>query len=101
MTEETTEIKINVHVCGRKYPLSINPRKEEYIRKAAMMINEQVDQLKGTFRAKDDQDYLSITALQYAAGLLEMQDGSLEGTWPELADKLRALSEEMSTLIKK
>jgi len=61
--EEKLSIKVNV--ADRYYPLKIDRRDEEKIRRAARMINEKVLQYKQRYTDKDVQDFLAMAALQF------------------------------------
>ncbi|GAJ21014.1 unnamed protein product, partial [marine sediment metagenome] len=59
------KLSIRVNVADRYYPLKIDRRDEEKIRRAAKMINEKVLKYKQKYSDKDVQDFLAMAALQY------------------------------------
>ncbi|MFP5470861.1 MAG: cell division protein ZapA [Bacteroidia bacterium] len=65
-----SEFSINVTIAGRTYPLTIQRKEEEYVRKAAQAINDNVKNLKQNYAVKDSQDLLAMTALEYSSELL-------------------------------
>ena len=59
-------LSIKVNIGGRVYPLTIDPKEEESIRKAAETINANVKELQENYAVRDTQDLLAMTALQFA-----------------------------------
>ena len=68
------KLSIKVNVADRYYPLKIERRDEEKIRKAARLINEKVLQYKQRYLDKDVQDFLAMAALQFVTRIIEMED---------------------------
>jgi cell division protein ZapA len=67
------KLSIKVNVADRYYPLKIERRDEERIRRAAKMINDKVLQYKQKYADKDIQDFLAMASLQYVIKLLEFE----------------------------
>lgn len=65
------KLTIRVNIVDRYYPLKIDARDEERIRKAAKRINDAVTQYKQVYKEKDSQDFLAMAALQFVTRLLE------------------------------
>jgi cell division protein ZapA (FtsZ GTPase activity inhibitor) len=59
------KLSIRVNIADRYYPLKIERKEEEKIRKAAKLINDSINQYKNKYGDKDLQDLLSMVALQY------------------------------------
>jgi cell division protein ZapA len=74
------KLSIKVNLVDRYYPLKIDRRDEEKIRKAAKLINEKVVQYKQRYNDndKDTQDFLAMAALQFVIKNLELEDVSTE-----------------------
>ena len=68
------KLSIKVNVADRYYPLKIERKDEEKIRKAARLINEKVLQYKQRYLDKDVQDFLAMAALQFVTRVIEMED---------------------------
>jgi cell division protein ZapA len=68
------KLSIKVNVADRYYPLKIERRDEEKIRKAARLINEKVIQYKQRYLDKDSQDFLAMAALQFVTRIIEMEE---------------------------
>lgn len=64
-------LSITLNIGGRSYPLTIAPEEEESLRKAAKMINDNINDLEQRYAVRDKQDVLAMTALQYANKVLE------------------------------
>ena len=54
------KLSININIADRMYPLRIDRKDEENIRKAAKIINDKVVQYKQKYASKDLQDWLAM-----------------------------------------
>lgn len=61
------KLKIKISVADRVYPLTIDPSREEGLRKAAKNIEVMIKQLESSYAVRDKQDVLAMCALQFAA----------------------------------
>ena len=59
------KLSININIADRLYPLRIEHKDEENIRKAAKIINDKVAQYKQKYVSKDLQDCLAMATLQF------------------------------------
>ncbi len=59
------KLSININIADRLYPLRIDRKEEESIRRAAKIINDKVVQYKQRYPSKDIQDCLSMATLQF------------------------------------
>ena len=92
------KLSIKVNVAERFYPLKIERKDEEKIRKAAKAINEKVLQYKQNYPDKDIQDFLAMAALQFVIKLIEAetnQDG------PGIFEDLSEINTQLSDFISK
>ena len=93
----TKQLKINIRIDGRTYPLTIDASDEEKYRKAAKSVNELVRKFREQFVDRDTNDILAMTAFQVALNNLE---------WQEREDKtlfiggLKNLNDDISDFIK-
>lgn len=94
--EEKLSIKVNL--VDRYYPLKIERKDEERIRKAAKLINERVLQYKQRYTDKDTQDFLAMAALQFVIKNLEMEEQINEQV---LVDAIDDISNELDEYLKK
>jgi cell division protein ZapA len=61
------KLKIKISIADRVYPLTIDPRQEEGLRKAAKSIDKLIKQFEQNYAVRDKQDVLAMCALQFAA----------------------------------
>ncbi len=91
------QLRINIRIEGRVYPLRIDRNDEERHRKAAKTLNETVDKYRNLFRDKDSQDVLAMAAFQIALNhteMLEREDKSL------FMDGLKDLNDDISDFLR-
>jgi cell division protein ZapA (FtsZ GTPase activity inhibitor) len=91
------KLSIKVNVADRYYPLKIERKDEEKIRKAARLINEKVMQYKQRYLDKDVQDFLAMAALQFVTRVIEMED---KFDVLPIEQKLQELNEELEEFLK-
>lgn len=60
-------IPINVWLAGRSYRIRIVPQEEEAVRKAIKQADNKITELRNTYAGKDDQDFIAMCLLSYAA----------------------------------
>lgn len=68
------EISIKINIADRVYPLKVEMREEEQIRKAAKNISEHMRSLQQMYDVRDKQDLLSMSLLHYASAALKYDD---------------------------
>ena len=56
--------KIKLNIGNRIYPLSVDEKQEEILRKASKKINEMINDYESKYAVKDKQDRLAMCALQ-------------------------------------
>jgi cell division protein ZapA len=61
------KLKIKISIADRVYPLTIEPRQEEGLRKAAKSIEKLLKQFEENYAVRDKQDVLAMCALQFAS----------------------------------
>jgi len=96
MAGDNKKLRINIKIDGRIYPLHINRSDEERYRTAAKIVNETVTKFRETFRDKESQDILAMTAFQVALSNTELQnrDDSLK-----FIDELKNLNDDISDFL--
>jgi len=65
------EFAISVNIAGRTYRLYVEAKDEENVRKAAVLINDKVNEFASNYAFKDKQDLLAMTALMNTSELLQ------------------------------
>ncbi|MFP3859386.1 MAG: cell division protein ZapA [Bacteroidales bacterium] len=96
MGEEKLSIKLNL--ADRYYPLKIDVKDEERIRKAGRMINEKILQYKQRYSDKDNQDFLAMAALQFVIKYLEIEDHAEQAP---ILEELKEIKEELDDILSK
>jgi cell division protein ZapA len=86
------KLSIRINLADRYYPLKIEAKDEERIRRAAKLINEKILQYKQRYVDKDNQDFLAMAALQFVIKYLEMEEKA--DSQPIMED-LKELNEEL------
>ena len=92
------KLSIRINIADRFYPLKIDRKDEEKIRKAARSINEKVLQYKQRYTDKDIQDFLAMAALQYVIKVIEC-DSNLEAS--PVLEGLKDLDNELNEFLKR
>ncbi len=91
------KLSIRVNIVDRYYPLKIERKDEEKIRKAGKIISDKVLQYKQKYADKDVQDFLAMAALQYVTKLIELEEKE-EGV--PLVNSIKELNEELEVYLK-
>ena len=86
------KLKVKISVADRVYPLTINPAREEGLRKAAKSIEKMVKQLEQSYAVNDKQDVLAMCALQFAAKAEQVSIDS-QSDVEDAREQLRLLDE--------
>ncbi|MGE5382303.1 MAG: cell division protein ZapA [Omnitrophica WOR_2 bacterium] len=68
------ELSITVVIADRPYKLKVDRTEEEGLRKAAKVIEEQMEKYASYFEFKDKQDLLAMVALQFSASSIELEN---------------------------
>ena len=71
------QLSIKINIAERIYPLKVDASEEEFVRKAAKEINEQIKQYQDRYAVKDKQDLLAMCLLQYATKSAKLDTGAL------------------------
>ena len=91
-------LSIRVNVADRYYPLKIERKDEEKIRRAARMINEKVLQYKQKYTDKDVQDFLAMAALQF---VIKVIDNEKKDDMSPVFDGVKEIISELNEYINK
>jgi cell division protein ZapA (FtsZ GTPase activity inhibitor) len=83
-------LSITVWLAGRSYRLRIKPEEESAIRKAVKVADEKVNEMRVHYAGKDDQDFMAMSLLMYAA------DSAIESfNNPLLQEELNKMSKKI------
>jgi len=91
------QLRINIRIEGRVYPLNIERRDEERHRLAAKTVNETVKKYRELFRDKDSQDILAMAAFQIALNHTKPDQSEDKSLFTE---ELKNLNDDISDFIK-
>ena len=89
----TEKLSIKIKIDGREYPLKVARDEEEKYRKAAKIINDTLIQYRQKYSSSSTQDFLAMTAFQFALKNLELEE---QVDRSPLFDELKKLDEEIS-----
>ena len=84
------EIGVTIHLAGRPYRLLVKREEEEEIRRAAKLVDDQINYYARTYSYNDKQDLLAMVALHYATAGMNAEEESgfikqqLQGTLTEI-----------------
>ena len=90
------KLSIRINIADRYYPLKIDRKDEEKIRKAARSINEKVLQYKQKYGDKDTQDFLAMSALQFVIKVLDAEGDASDS---EVLGKIAEMNEELKSIL--
>ena len=95
MSEEEY-ISINVWLSGRSYRIRIKQNEEEAVRKAVKLADIKVQELRSSYAGKDDQDFIAMCLLSYAA------DHAIDTAYnPLLQSDLSGLAQKIDEVLEK
>ncbi len=87
-------LSITVWLAGRGYRLRIKPEEESAVRKAVKLADEKVNEMKQHYAGKDDQDFIAMSLLTYAA------DNATESfNSPVMQEELNKMSRKIDTVL--
>jgi cell division protein ZapA len=92
------DLSIKVNIAGRSFPLTVKPEEEENIRKAAKMVNDNINSLQDNYAVRDKIDLLSMTALLFATQVVESKKNTEPN--PELISALNSLESKIESCLK-
>ncbi len=88
----SNQLKIKLSIADRVYPLTIDPKQEEGLRKAAKNIEGMIKRFEQSYAVRDKQDVLAMCALQFAA---QVEQKTIDKTndQQQIEEKLSALNQ--------
>jgi cell division protein ZapA len=86
---------INITLAGRSYRLKVSATEEEYVRAAANVINEKVNEFSGNYAFKDKQDLLAMAAITFATEFTKHRKLT-ENSGVMIEDKLHEINDILS-----
>ena len=92
------KLSININIADRIYPLRIERKEEENIRKAAKIINDKVVQYKQRYPSKDIQDCLAMATLQF---VIQKFDSEQQIEYSPIVEELERMNDYLAEFIEK
>jgi cell division protein ZapA (FtsZ GTPase activity inhibitor) len=89
---DDNKLPVNLNIADRIYPLRIEIKEEEKLRKAAKLINDKVMLYRQKYSDKDNQDFIAMAALQFVTKVIELES---KGDMTPLIESLSELDIEM------
>ena len=86
------KLKIKLSIADRVYPLTIDPKQEEGLRKAAKNIEQLAKKFEQNYAVRDKQDVLAMCALQFASKIEQSGINESENT-KTAVDRLKTLDQ--------
>ncbi len=93
------KLKIKLSIVDRVYPLTIDPKQEEGLRKAAKNIENLAKKFEQNYAVRDKQDVLAMCALQFASKIEQGGIDRSENTKAAL-ERLKALDDLVHSKIR-
>ncbi|MDD4227618.1 MAG: cell division protein ZapA [Mariniphaga sp.] len=91
------QLKINIRIEGRSYPLYIERKNEERHRIAAGIVNDMVNKFKELYQHTDIQDLLAMAAFQIALNFTELTQNKEKSL---LLDEIKNIKDDISDFLK-
>lgn len=92
------DLSINITIAERRYPMRIKASEEEKIRKASKIINDRILQYQQRYSGKDNQDFLAMSALQFAIQVIEMME---KNDTDQLINEVKEINEQLDLYLAK
>ena len=92
------KLSININIADRVYPLRIDRKEEENIRKAAKIINDKVVQYKQRYPSKDIQDCLAMATLQF---VIQKFDSEKQVEYSPIVEELERMNDFLAEFLEK
>lgn len=92
------KLSININIADRLYPLRIELKDEENIRKAAKIINDKVAQYKQKYVSKDLQDCLAMSTLQF---VIQKFDTENRNDNSQLVEELEVMNDSLTEILER
>tara|TARA_B100000497_G_C7689005_1_gene418339 strand:+ start:1344 stop:1652 length:309 start_codon:yes stop_codon:yes gene_type:complete len=93
------QLKIKVNIANRTYPLTIDRKDEEQVRKAVVIIRQAVERFEEKYAVSDKQDGLAMTALQMANQMLSKTNDDASKDSDAILDRLRTMESQLDAVL--
>ena len=92
-------LSIKLTIANRVYPLSIDRKEEENVRKAAKLIEKNLKEYEENYSVRDKQDLLAMCSLQFANQVVS-GEGMMGADDNNIAERLVELDQYVGHLTK-
>jgi cell division protein ZapA len=92
-------LKIKVNIANRTYPLTIDRKDEEQVRKAVVIIRQAVERFEEKYAVSDKQDALAMAALQMANQMLSKTSDDSSKDSDAVLDRLRTMESQLDAVL--
>lgn len=92
-------LKIKVNIANRTYPLTIDRKDEEQVRKAVVIIRQAMERFEEKYAVSDKQDALAMTALQMANQMLSKTNDDSSKDSDVVLDRLRTMESQLDAVL--
>lgn len=90
------DLSISLSIANRPYPLRIDPRDEEIVRRAAREINELMKEYADIYAFNDHQDLLAMAALHFTTAAIHAEQ-KLHTSETTISEKLSEMDEVLTS----
>ena len=84
------DLKININILGREYPITITPEEEDRFKEANRLVEEKVNFFKDTVKINDIQDLLAMVAFDAVVDKLNSKTALEQGV-DKSSEQMRSL----------
>ena len=92
------ELSISIMIADRPYKLVIDKEQEEWVRRAAKLIEKRIKEYSGSYAYKDKQDLVAMVALEFTTSFLQNEKAVSE-TETEVDQKLAAMDKALNEIL--
>jgi cell division protein ZapA len=85
-----SDLKININILGREYPITITPEEEDRFKEANRLVEEKVNFFKDTVKINDIQDLLAMVAFDAVVDKLNSKTALEQGVGKS-SEQMRSL----------
>ncbi len=89
------EVKVNITVFDKNYPLYVQASEEENTRKAAKILTQNISELKEKYGITEKFDLLSMAAISIASQLITIKSELDNSNNTNIEDKLKNIEERL------
>jgi cell division protein ZapA len=85
-----SDLKININILGREYPITITPEEEDRFKEASRLVEQKINFFKDTVKINDIQDLLAMVAFDAVVDKLNSRSSLDQGN-EKSSEQMRSL----------